>query len=103
VQPYFFIGGEELLIALRLAGADGTVCNDAASAKAAFATATEKNSGCYVLIIQEDTAALLTQEMTDWQLKGELPLIVELPPLSGHDASRKSLTDSIRESIGLHV
>jgi vacuolar-type H+-ATPase subunit F/Vma7 len=39
----------------------------------------------------------------DWQFNGSYPLIVEIPGIEGHLENRKSLIDSIREAVGVHV
>jgi len=36
-------------------------------------------------------------------MSAEYPLIVEIPGLHGHLPGRKTLTDSIREAIGIRV
>ena len=41
--------------------------------------------------------------MTQWQLKGDYPLIVEIPCLQGSMEGKKSLQDSIREAVGVHI
>ena len=46
---------------------------------------------------------MIPQEVMDWQLSGEYPLIVETPGIDGHIENRVSLIDSIREAVGLHV
>jgi len=98
---YFFIGEEELLAAFRFAGVDGVAVRDAAGALSAFHEAAA--AGCRVLILTEEAEDLLGQEAVDWQLSGRYPLLVSLPGLAGRKAGRKSLVDTIREAIGVHV
>ena len=56
-----------------------------------------------VLILSEDVSAMLEQEVLAWQKSAQFPLIVEIPPLNGHLQGKKSLTDSIREAVGISV
>ncbi len=56
-----------------------------------------------VLILTEDVAVMLEDEVLEWQMKGDYPLIVEIPGLQGHLEGKKTLTDAIREAIGIHV
>ena len=56
-----------------------------------------------VLILTEDVSDMLSKEVNDFQMKGKSPLIVEVPGLGGHIANRKTLTDSIREAVGIQV
>ena len=51
----------------------------------------------------EDVANMLEKEVIDWQKGGKAPLIVEIPGLQGHLQGRKTLTDSIREAVGIQV
>jgi V/A-type H+-transporting ATPase subunit F len=64
---------------------------------------TTASGGCHVLIITEETAVWIGDYLIDWQLSGHYPLIVEIPGISGRLEGRKSLVDSIREAIGIHV
>ena len=56
-----------------------------------------------VLIITEQISAMIAAEVMDWQFNGSYPLIVEIPGIEGHLENRKSLIDSIREAVGVHV
>jgi V/A-type H+-transporting ATPase subunit F len=41
--------------------------------------------------------------LTQWLLSDRYPLIIELPGMMGKLSGRKSLVESIREAIGIHV
>ena len=51
----------------------------------------------------ESVADMLEKEVLDWQKGGRVPLIVEVPGLQGHLQGRKTLTESIREAVGISV
>jgi V/A-type H+-transporting ATPase subunit F len=51
----------------------------------------------------EETADWLGDELTQWQLSGRYPLVVEVPGTMGKLEGRKTLVDSIREAIGIRV
>ena len=55
------------------------------------------------LILTEEISQLIEEEVIDWQKKGDFPLIVEVPGIHGHVAGKKSLTDSIREAVGIQI
>jgi len=59
--------------------------------------------GCQVLILTEETAGWLDNFLVDWQISGRYPLVVEIPGIMGRIPNRKTLVDSIREAIGIHV
>jgi V/A-type H+-transporting ATPase subunit F len=112
---YVFLGEPELASAFRLAGVEGRAVRDSESAHGIFAELTrpitsggfERNSpqdaSCQVLILTEQVALWLDSELTEWQLSGRYPLVVEVPGLGGPLPGKKSLVDSIREAIGIHV
>jgi V/A-type H+-transporting ATPase subunit F len=113
-MDYFFLGDQELVTAFRFVGIDGVSVGDADDALATFRRMTEgydKTAGtvlpgtesCRVLIMTEEVADWLGGALVDWQLSDRYPLIVEVPGLMGRLPGRKTLVDSIREAIGIHV
>ncbi|MDR0526059.1 MAG: ATPase V [Spirochaetaceae bacterium] len=113
-MDYFFIGDPELATAFRFVGIRGTGASKAEDAVAAFRRITEgwdetakairpETEQCRILIITEEVADWLGDFLTQWQLSDRYPLIVEVPGMMGRLPGRKSLVDSIREAIGIHV
>jgi len=113
-MEYFFLGDSELVTAFRLVGIDGVPVSGADDAGAAFRRITESYDSisgavlpgvetCHVLIVTEEVADWLGDSLIDWQLKGHYPLIVEVPGIMGRLPGRKTLMDTIREAIGVHV
>jgi V/A-type H+-transporting ATPase subunit F len=112
---YFFIGDQELVTAFRFVGIGGTAAADAGEAQAVFLRITKgwdetagtvlpgAAEGVRVLIITEEVADWLGDLLIDWQLSDQYPLIVEIPGILGRLPGRKTLVDSIREAIGIHV
>ncbi len=115
-MDYYFIGDAELVTAFRFVGVEGSPAGGPESAQAAFrritrgwsdtAAAVLPGAGageCRVLILTEEVADWLGGELTDWQLSGRYPLVVEIPGLMGRLEGRKTLVDAIREAIGVRV
>jgi V/A-type H+-transporting ATPase subunit F len=111
---YFFIGDPELVTAFRFVGIDGTAVRGPDDTRAAFLKITQgwdEAAGavlptmepCRVLILTEEAADWLGSTLTDWQLGGKYPLVVEIPGTMGRLEGRKTLVDSIRDAIGIHV
>jgi len=111
---YYFIGDPELAIAFRFAGIGGTAVQGADDAIAAFRKMTEgwdETAGivlpgiekCRVLILTEEVADWAGDFLINWQLSDQYPLIVEIPGMMGRLPGRKTLVESIREAIGIHV
>ena len=113
-MDYFFIGDPELVIAFRFMGISGIAVSGPDEAKRAFRRMTEgwdETAGvmlpgtekCRVLILTEEAADWAGDYLVNWQLSDKYPLIVEIPGMMGRLPGRKSLVESIREAIGVHV
>ncbi len=112
-MKYYIIGDTELVLAFSLVGVDGIAVVNKNEAIDSFNRVTGRSTTNgnatpieelpKVLILTENIAMMLEDEILQWQMKGEFPLIVEIPGIHGHIIGRKSLTESIREAIGIHV
>ncbi|GHV85645.1 hypothetical protein AGMMS50230_12530 [Spirochaetia bacterium] len=114
-MDYFFIGDPELVTAFRFVGIRGQAVSGGEEALAVFKKLTRswdetagtilpgEDLSCRVLIVTEETADWLGETLTGWQLTGSYPLVVEIPGTMGRVPGRKTLVDSIREAIGVHV
>jgi len=99
---FHVIGDEEVVIGFRFVGIPGSVARTEEEAREVFAGVTREGSA-RVLILTEQVVSLIPEEVMDWQMNGSYPLIVEIPGIEGHAADRRSLIDSIRDAVGIHV
>ena len=110
-MKFYVIGSREIVLAFRMTGIEGTAAETRQEVLEAFTRITGKggyvnvptNEIPRVLILTEDAAALIQDEEIEWQKTGKFPLIVEVPGLNGHLPDRKTLSDSIREAVGVSV
>jgi V/A-type H+-transporting ATPase subunit F len=101
---FFAIGSSEIVVGFAYAGVSGRAAETREEALSAFREAVSGDEASYkVLVVTEDVAVLLEEELLEWQMSGAYPLVVEIPGLGGHIEGRKTLIESIREAIGLHV
>jgi V/A-type H+-transporting ATPase subunit F len=114
---FFFIGDPELVTAFRFIGIRGKGVVTADGARAAFLGITqgrneasgtvlaqmEKIEHCQILIITEEVADWLGDILVQWQLSDQYPLVVEVPGMMGKLPGRRTLVESIREAVGIHV
>jgi V/A-type H+-transporting ATPase subunit F len=119
---YYVIGDPELVTAFRFVGIEGvsalspdetraefrriTRCWDTTAGAvlpSALPSALPGGEACRVLILTEEAADWLGEDLTTWQLSGRYPLIVEIPGIMGRLEGRKTLVDSIREAVGIRV
>lgn len=107
-MEYFVIGERELVLGFKLVGVDGAACANRTEALEAFNRVTGMGDVPVperpkVLILTEDVSSMLDEEVLAWQKKATYPLIVEIPGLNGHLAGKKSLSEAIREAVGIQV
>ncbi len=110
-MEYFVIGERELVLGFKLVGVEGQVAVNRREALDSFNRITGHggtesvpvDERPKVLILTEDVSAMLEEEILEWQKGGKYPLVVEIPGIHGHIEGKKSLTDSIREAVGIQV
>ena len=107
-MEYFVIGERELVLGFKLVGVDGAIAVNRTEALDAFNRVTGMGDVPVperpkVLILTEEVSSLLDDEVVAWQKKATYPLIVEIPGINGHLEGKKSLTDAIREAVGIQV
>jgi len=108
---FYIIGEREIVLAFKLTGVEGTVAETRAEVLEAFNRVTGKGGVANVptgeiprvLILTEQAASQIEAEEIAWQKTGKFPLIVEVPGLDGHLKGKKSLSDAIKEAIGVEV
>lgn len=108
---YYTIGEREIVLAFKMTGVDGTVAQTRQEVLEAFNRITGRGSEIKlpvenvpkILILTERAASLIEAEEIEWQKTGKYPLIVEVPGLSGGVSGKKSLTDAIREAVGIQI
>ena len=93
-MKFYIIGEREIVLAFKLTGIDGAVAQTRAEVLDAFNR---------VLILTEEAASQIEDEEIAWQKTGKFPLIVEVPGLNGHLKGKKSLSDAIKEAVGVEV
>ena len=105
-MKFFIIGERELVLAFKLTGIEGAVAETRSEVLDAFNRVTGKGGIANVPSGEIPRVLILTEQAASqiaWQKTGNFPLIVEIPGLNGHLEGKKSLSDSIREAIGVQV
>ncbi len=107
-MEYFVIGERELVLGFKLVGVDGAIAANRSEALDAFNRVTGAGDVPVperpkVLILTEEVSSMLDEEVLAWQKKAKYPLIVEIPGLNGHLKGKRSLSEAIREAVGIQV
>ncbi|HNV36487.1 MAG TPA: V-type ATP synthase subunit F [Rectinema sp.] len=110
----FVLAEEELLIGFGMIGIRGAAIFNRDDAITAFRSVVRDKryshegqtfdlSDCKMLILSEDVSDMIGEELLEWQLSGDFPLIVEIPPLAGSSAQHTRLVDAVRKAIGIKI
>ncbi len=109
----FVIAEEELVLAFRLAGAEGRAVSGREEALAVFCAITQGKGlpdlpeasvrEIRILVLSYEVSDMIAAEAREWQLSGGFPLIVEIPGILDSNPGRKGLVDAIREAVGISV
>ncbi|MBR0033239.1 MAG: V-type ATP synthase subunit F [Treponema sp.] len=110
-MEYFVIGEREIVLGFNLVGVKGSIVATKSEALDAFSRLTGHGGTVSVpvderpkiLILTEEVSQMLEEEVLEWQKGAQYPLIVEIPGIHGHMEGKKSLTESIREAVGISV
>ena len=98
---YFVIADEDTLLGFRCAGLSGRAVSTSQEAVETLRAAREQNVG--IVIVTEEIAAMMQKEIDALRFSGELPMVVEIPGAQGPMPGRRSLSEVIREAIGVKV
>ena len=103
-MDFYVLGDEDVILGFQFAGIKGSTVSGPEEASAEFESIVGSAYGeIGVLLISEKTASMIEDKVLSWQMTGNYPLIVEIPDLSGRVEGKKSMLDSIREAIGIHI
>ena len=89
-------------VGLRLAGIDGVVVHTAAEVKEAIDRAVSMPDVA-VILITATPLQLCPDMIYDLKLKMKHPLIVEIPDRHGNGRTKDSITEYVREAIGVKI
>lgn len=103
-MDFFVLGNEDVILGFQFIGIKGKIIDTHEEALQEFNRVINEEYGeIGVLIITQKVSVMIDEKVMDWQVSGNYPLIVEVPDLDGHLEGKKSLIESIREAVGLHV
>ena len=102
-MKYFLISdNRDTLVGMRLAGVDGALVDDRASAQTAIAACIE-DASIGVILVTEKLAALCPDLIYELKLKSTKTLVIEIPDRHGTGRAPDSITRYIREAIGVKL
>ena len=102
-MTFFVLGNEDVVLGFRYIGIKGEIIDDKLSACEKFTELTQNPHNIGIIILTEQVGAYLGDLLNNWQYQAKFPLIVEIPDMSGHLPDHKTLLDSIRDAVGVHL
>lgn len=99
---YLISDNVDTQVGMRLAGIDGVVVHTADEVKSTLKEAVAMNDVA-VILITSTLLALCPEMVYDLKLKMKRPLIVEIPDRHGNGRTKDSITEYVREAIGVKI
>ncbi|HTX92303.1 MAG TPA: V-type ATP synthase subunit F [Anaerolineales bacterium] len=96
------IGNREAVLGFSLVGVHGIAVSTAAEANQALDD-TLMDSEAGIILVTEDTAAMIEARMDQLKLRSTVPLVVEIPGPEGPRPDRPSLNDIMLRAIGVKL
>ncbi|RRD95509.1 ATP synthase subunit F [Clostridiales bacterium COT073_COT-073] len=87
---------------MRLAGVEGVVLHEKEEVLAAL-SGVLKNPDIGILLITEKIGHLIADEIRDIKMNCHIPLVVEIPDRHGSSRAKDSITQYVKEAIGLKI
>lgn len=101
-MKFYCIADEDTVRGFRLAGIAGKAVETPQQAAAALLEATAQ-AELAILIMTDQAAAGVREQVDAIRLERDRPLIVMIPGPSGPLAGRKSLRQSVQEAVGISI
>jgi len=101
-MDYFLIGDEDALLGFGMVGVDGVMARNAEETRHALHQALE-NPDIGIILINENLASLIREEVDRYVFTREFPLILEIPDRLGKREGQKGLRDMVNEAIGIKL
>lgn len=102
MKMYLISDNVDTQTGMRLAGVEGVVLHEKKEVLEAL-SGVIKNPEIGVLLITEKIAHLIPDEVRDIKMNYHIPLIVEIPDRHGSSRAKDSITQYVREAIGLKI
>ena len=100
-MKYLVIADQDTVLGFRCAGVPGAFVSDHDEALEALRTARDRGVG--VVILTEEIAHMIQEDVDEIRFSEALPLVVEVSGPKGPWPDRRSLADIIREAVGVKV
>ena len=99
---YHVIADADTVLGFKYAGLDGDVVESPQQARRVFSEVV-KNESVGVIIITDQAAETIGEEVTRVLYESRRPMIVQIPGPEGPSPTRRGLAEMIREAVGVKI
>lgn len=101
-MKFFVIGDRDTILGFKLAGVEGRAVTGAFEAREALKVATS-TEGVGIIIITERIADLIREEVDKYIYGTTVPLVIEIPDRQGSLEGKKSISELVKEAVGMKI
>jgi vacuolar-type H+-ATPase subunit F/Vma7 len=102
MNEMFILGDEDTITGFNLAGVAGESVESSQEALEKFGRRI-RMPGLKILIVTQPVVEWIKEDITRHRMRMRFPLVVEIPDAKGDLVYRESLTDIIRQAIGISI
>ena len=102
MKMYLIADNVDTETGMRLAGVEGVVLHQREEVLVALTEVLHRKE-IGVLLVTEKIAGLIPEEIREIKMNHQVPLIVTIPDRHGSSQAKDSITQYIREAIGLKI
>lgn len=99
---FFVIGDQDTVLGFKLAGVEGEIVRTPEETRDSLERAVGRQE-IGIVIMTERAAESIRNDVDRYVFKSELPLIIEIPDLSGPMEGRKTVKEMIRQAVGVQL
>jgi len=98
----FVIGDEDIVLGFKFAGIDGRAVKSAQEALEVIEEFVARKEEI-MLILPDRIASAIRERVNEIRFEREMPLLVEIPGLSGPSPDRPPLAQIIQQAVGIRI
>ena len=102
MKSFLISDNRDTWVGMRLAGIQGVIVHEKEELMKIIKEVM-KDESIGILILTEKVVEMAPNEIIEWKLKAARPLIVEIPDRHGTMRSENTITNYIRESVGIRI
>lgn len=99
---FFVIGDKDTVLGFKLVGVEGRIVTNAFEAREALKVAASTED-VGIIVITERTAHWIRDDVDEYVYETATPLVIEIPDRKGALEDRKTISDLVKEAVGIKI